>query len=73
MDSVFLDAQNLNVIGVKLNNKKVKATNNSKRIVVHKRFKANKTYTLDITYAANPKQTVYFLGWKDDLLGNEQV
>ena len=73
VDSVFLDAQNLNVIGVKLNNKKVKATNNSKRIVVHKRFKANKTYTLDITYAANPKQTVYFLGWKDDLLGNEQV
>ncbi|MEG3659111.1 M1 family metallopeptidase [Arenibacter palladensis] len=73
VDTVFLDAQNLNLIQVKLNNKKVKATNNGKKIVVHKRLKANKTYTLDITYAALPKQTVYFLGWKDDVLGNEQI
>ena len=73
VDTVFLDAQNLNLIEVKLNNKKVKLTNNGKKIVVHKRFKANKTYTLDITYSANPKQTVYFLGWKDDIPGNEQV
>lgn len=73
VDTVFLDAQNINLIEVKLNNKKVKTTNNGKKIVVHKRFKVNKTYTLDITYTANPKQTVYFLGWKDDLLGNEQV
>ena len=73
VDTVFLDAQNLKLIEVTLNNKKVKATNNGKKIVVHKRLKANKTYTLDITYAAFPKQTVYFLGWKDDVLGNEQI
>jgi aminopeptidase N len=73
VDTLFLDAQNLNVVAVKLNNKKVKATNNGKIIVVHKHFKANKTYTLDIRYSANPKQTVYFLGWKDDIPGNEQI
>lgn len=73
VDTVFLDAQNLKLIQVTLNNKKVKATNNGKKIVVHRRFKANKTYTLEVTYAALPKQTVYFLGWKDDVLGNEQI
>ncbi|MDX1769311.1 MAG: M1 family metallopeptidase, partial [Arenibacter troitsensis] len=73
VDTVFLDAQNLKLIQVTLNNKKVKTTNNGKKIVVHKRFKANKTYTLEVTYAALPKQTVYFLGWKDDVLGNEQI
>lgn len=73
VDSVFLDAHNLKITAVKLNNKKVKSTNNGKKIVVRKRLKANKTYTLSLTYAAHPKQTVYFLGWKDHLPGNEQV
>ena len=72
-DTVFLDAQNLNIIEVKLNNKKVKSTNNGKKIVIHKRLKANKTYSLSIIYSAHPRQTVYFLGWKDHLPGNEQV
>ncbi|MCK0189051.1 M1 family metallopeptidase [Arenibacter sp. F20364] len=73
VDTVFLDAQNINTIEVKLNNKKVETTNNGETIVVYKRLKANKTYTLDITYTANPKQAVYFLGWTDDVAGNEQV
>lgn len=73
VDTVFLDAQNINIIEVKLNNRKVRTSYNGKKIVVHKHFKANKTYTLDIAYSANPKQTVYFLGWKDSLSGNEQV
>src|SRR5690606_22631512 len=73
VDTVFLDAQNINIIGVKLNNKKVRTSYNGKKIIVHRRFKANKTYTLNIAYATIPKQTVYFLGWKDKVSGNEQV
>jgi len=73
VDTVFFDAQNMNLIEVKVNNRKVKANNDGKRIVVQKRFKANKSYTLELKYVANPKQTVYFLGWRDDVLGNEQV
>ncbi|MBC8768458.1 M1 family metallopeptidase [Arenibacter sp. BSSL-BM3] len=73
VDSVFLDAQNIQLIETRLNNKKVKITNSGKNIIVHKTFKANKSYTLKIKYVAIPKQTVYFLGWSDDILGNEQV
>lgn len=73
VDSIFLDAQNLQLMEVRLNNKKVKAINNGKNIIIHKKFKANKSYSLKIKYVAKPKQTVYFLGWADEIPGNEQV
>ncbi|MCM4153028.1 M1 family peptidase [Arenibacter sp. N53] len=73
VDSIFLDAQNLQLIGTRLNNKKVKTTNSGKHIIIHKTLKAHKPYTLEIKYVAKPKQTVYFLGWNDGILGNEQV
>jgi len=73
VDSIFLDAQNLQLMEVSLNNKKVKAINNGKNIIIHKKFKANKSYSLKIKYVAKPKQTVYFLGWADEIPGNEQV
>tara|TARA_R110002049_G_C9169428_1_gene561758 strand:+ start:840 stop:2897 length:2058 start_codon:yes stop_codon:yes gene_type:complete len=73
VDSVFLDAQNLQIIETRLNNKNIKATNSGKNIIIHKKFKANKSYSLEIKYLAKPQQTVYFMGWTDEISGNEQV
>lgn len=73
VDSIFLDAQNLQLKEVRLNNKRIKATNNGKHIIVYKAFKANRAYALELKFVAQPKQTVYFLGWTDEIPGNEQA
>ncbi|MDX1364260.1 MAG: M1 family metallopeptidase, partial [Arenibacter latericius] len=71
LDTVFLDAQNLEISSVLLNNKKVKYLNNGKNIVVYNRFRKNRNYTLEITYTAKPKQTVYFIGWNNKSTNNQ--
>lgn len=65
LDSVFLDAQDLVVSTVLLNNKKVQFRNNGKTLTINKRFRENRSYSLEISYWCKPKQTVYFTGWED--------
>ncbi len=67
VDSVFLDARNIDFSGVRLNNKKVKFNNNGQTISIYKKFKKGKTYELTLEYTANPKQTVYFISWDEDV------
>jgi len=72
IDSVFLDAKNMDFFSVLLNGKKAEHFNNGKTISVNKAFKKGKDYKLKLTYSCTPKQTAYFLGWDDNILGNEQ-
>ena len=73
VDSVFLDAQNIDFSSIRLNNKKVRFNNNGQTISIYKKFKKGKTYALTIEYKTKPKQTVYFVGYEDDIDSNEQV
>jgi len=73
VDSVFLDAKNIDFSSIRLNNKKVSFNNNGQTLSIYKKFKKGKTYVLTLDYKAKPKQTVYFLGWKDEIERNEQI
>ncbi len=73
VDSVFLDAQNLNFSSVALNGGKAKYSKTDTRITIHKKFKKGRSYKLFLDYTATPKQTVYFLGWEDEVQDNEQI
>ncbi|MCM4168292.1 aminopeptidase [Arenibacter sp. H213] len=72
LDTVFLDAQNLEIETVLLNTKNVTFRNNGKTVTVYNRFRKNRDYTLNISYTAKPKQTIYFIGW-DSLSTINQV
>ncbi len=73
VDSVFLDAQNIELKNIELDDKKVKFSNNGKIISIHKNFKKGRSHELSIDYSVRPSQTVYFSGWDDEIQGNEQV
>ncbi|WP_291965798.1 M1 family metallopeptidase [Maribacter sp.] len=73
VDSVFLDAKNIAISKVELNGEKADFTTTEKTISIKHKFKEGESHKLMIEYLAKPKQTVYFIGWDDDLEGNEQV
>ncbi len=73
VDSIFLDANNIEFSDVSLNNRKVDFINNGKTITIKKKFKEGKTYQLALSYSCFPKQTVYFVGWLDDDKKNNQI
>ncbi|EAR01487.1 M1 family metallopeptidase [Maribacter sp. HTCC2170] len=73
VDSVFLDARNMEFFSVLINHKNVPHSINKNRVTINKRFKKGKYYTITLEYIAKPKQTVYFLGWDDEVSGNEQI
>ncbi|MDX1315744.1 MAG: M1 family peptidase, partial [Eudoraea sp.] len=73
VDSVYLDAQNMQIEEVRFNGQSVHFKNDGKKLIINKTINPGKKYRLDITYSTQPKQTVYFLGWKDSISGNEQV
>lgn len=73
VNSVFLDAKNMEFSSVLLNSKKVPHSIDKKRVTVSKRFKKGKYYKITLEYTVKPKQTVYFLGWDDEIEGNEQI
>lgn len=72
VDSVFLDAQNMNFSTVKLNGATATYSNTDKIISIFKKFKKGRSYKLLLDYSAIPKQTVYFLGWDDGIMGNTE-
>ncbi|MEX0275548.1 MAG: M1 family metallopeptidase, partial [Flavobacteriaceae bacterium] len=53
--------------------KKVSFRNTRRKIIIDHSFKKGKTHQLELNYTATPKQTVYFLGWEDGIMGNEQI
>lgn len=73
VDSVFLDAHQMQFHQVLLNDKKIKFRATEEKLVVPHKFKKGHTYQLTTTYSAQPKQTLYFMGWDDDIKDNEQI
>ncbi|MEM9647601.1 MAG: M1 family metallopeptidase [Bacteroidota bacterium] len=63
-ESVFLDAVDMEFSKVTLDTKKVKFSNDGKRITIKKRLKKGRSYTLRLDYTSQPSQTVYFPRWQ---------
>lgn len=64
IDTIRIDAINMNFMNVKINNKIVAFKNSGKELQLFKGFKKGKN-TLTFYYNAIPKQTLYFVGEGD--------
>lgn len=73
IDSVFIDAKNMVFSSVLVDYNEVKYKANNNRIVLFENFKKGQERSITLRYTVKPKQTVYFLGWEDDIQGNEQI
>ncbi|WP_297764771.1 M1 family metallopeptidase [uncultured Muriicola sp.] len=72
-NSILIDARNMQFMSVLLNGRKVKFSYDDKQLVLNKKLKTGKEYSLELSYSCSPKQTVYFLGWEDEIMDNEQI
>ncbi|MES2544367.1 MAG: M1 family metallopeptidase [Bacteroidota bacterium] len=66
IDTIRIDAINMDFDEVKINNAVVKFKNNGKELLLFEGFK-NGINTLKFQYKATPKQTLYFTGEKENL------
>ncbi|WP_375324572.1 M1 family metallopeptidase [Flagellimonas sp. GZD32] len=73
VESIFLDAVNMEFAQVTLDGKDINFEYDNRKLTINLQLKKGKHHTLKIDYKANPKQTVYFLGWEDNVVGNEQI
>ncbi len=73
VDSVFLDAHQMNFENVFLNSKEVPFRNTDSKLILDYNFKAGRNYRLKLQYAAVPKKTLYYIGFDDTITGNEQL
>lgn len=64
IDSVFIDAREMEVAGMRLNGNDVNHTNDGKRLGFSIEGEVSSGNTLSFEYVANPKQTMYFVGWE---------
>lgn len=67
IDTLFMDAPEIKIDSVKLNGKLQKWTTNSDGLIIYfnEKLNWNKNYSLDITYHAQPRKGLYFIGWND--------
>ncbi|HDZ15199.1 MAG TPA: hypothetical protein ENH60_09935, partial [Pricia sp.] len=73
VDSVFLDAHDMDFSLVRLNDREVAFSNSGNRISISKNFKKGKMHKLKLVYSCTPKQTVYFLGWNVDGINKQKT
>lgn len=66
VDSLFLDAINMNFEDVLLNDEEVTFKNDTKKLIVYSKFEVDKTYYLHFKYEAQPKKALYFVGWDNE-------
>lgn len=66
IDTIRIDAKNMSFSNLKINNNSVEFKNSGKELLLYKGFKKGKN-TLTFDYEAMPKQTLYFIGEKDNL------
>ena len=64
IDTIRIDAVNMNFTNVKINNKEVVFKNSRKELQLYKGYKKGKN-TLTFNYQATPKQALYFVGESD--------
>ncbi|MGI9546558.1 MAG: M1 family metallopeptidase, partial [Flavobacteriaceae bacterium] len=72
-DSVVVDARELLINQVTINGKKTEFTYKNNSISIYRKFKAGRSYRLNIIYGVSPKKAVYFIGWHDNDPENNQV
>ncbi|SIR28833.1 M1 family metallopeptidase [Maribacter ulvicola] len=73
VDSVFFDAKHMDFSKVELDGEKIDFTVTEKTISIKHKFKEGESHKLIIEYIAKPKQTVYFIGWDNNVEDNEQT
>ncbi len=73
VDSIFLDAHQMEFSKVELNGRTVTYNYDQKRLSIKNRFKKGKEHTLELNYSCTPQQTVYFMGLDDNVKGNEEI
>ncbi|WP_405415369.1 M1 family metallopeptidase [Maribacter sp. Asnod1-A12] len=73
VDSIFLDAKNMDFSKVELDGKKMDFNATEKIISIKHKFEKGESHKLFLEYVTKPKQTVYFIGWDDDVEDNEQI
>jgi aminopeptidase N len=61
IDTIRIDAKNMEFTNLKINNKTVNFKNNAKELLLFEGFKKGKN-KLSFQYTATPKQTLYFIG-----------
>ncbi len=60
IDTIKIDAQNIDFSNLKINNTEVKFSNNRKQILLFEGFKSGRNQ-LTFNYLARPKQALYFV------------
>ena len=70
IDTIRIDAVRMEFSEVKINGKQVDFSNSGKSLNLFQGFKKGKN-KVEFTYAAKPKQTMYFVG--DSSVGSEQI
>ncbi|HET8886188.1 MAG TPA: M1 family metallopeptidase [Salinimicrobium sp.] len=63
VDSVFIDAKNMEFSNVELNGKKIKHRVTTDKLWLFLNSKNPGNYILNLDYKASPKQAMYFVGW----------
>lgn len=66
IDTIRIDAKNMQFTEVTLNNKPINFKNNQKELLLFEGFKKGKN-VLSFYYEAQPKQTLYFIGENENL------
>lgn len=67
VDSIFLDAVNIDFKQVSIDGSPVNYNNDGTQIWINNHFDAGKTYQLDFEYSAKPKKALYFIDWDNEL------
>ncbi|GGE23402.1 M1 family metallopeptidase [Psychroflexus planctonicus] len=62
-DSIFLDAKNMKADLEEASFRNATLETTSKHFILKGKFKKNKSYTLSLSFEAEPQQTMYFLGF----------
>lgn len=63
-DTICLDANNMDILSVFMDDKKVAFKSSVSSLCILKKFKATEDYQLKINYKTHPKQAMYFIGWE---------
>lgn len=63
IDSIFIDAKNMQFSKVLLNGKEVEFSNSGKRLWLKQKFLPSEGNKLSLHYVVHPKQAMYFINW----------
>lgn len=66
VDTIKIDAVNMNIKKILLNFKDINYDYNGKQIILVSEFKPSKNNRLTISYNCYPNQTMYFVGWDNN-------